>query len=279
MNQKTVGTAIAVFALCGSATAASPPSKQNAESTAPTAQRFDFNGFWSGAQGGINLAAPAANPDLKKDVTFVPPLRNGDIANLTNDNVLALRNSDNLPLYKPEHWDKVVDLDWNGNQLDPFNHCMPVVPPRLGPPRKIVMLPNEVIMFHTVIFQPNEFRIIPFGQRNHPIDRDGTWRGDPVARWEGDTLVIETEGFNAETWFGPEGYFHGYEMKVTERYRPDGNNLIYQVTVEDPEVLAKPWTTEPIVMRRITAPTTYLAESPPCSERDNEQMTGKQREM
>jgi hypothetical protein len=277
MNQKRTASVVALAALAVQVCVAAAPSQPAAQTAAAPASRFDFNGFWSSGFDG--LGAGPARPTESNDIVLSLPLRNGDIANLTNDHVLLWRSGNNLPLFKPEYWDQVIDLDWNGNQKDPFNHCMPIAPPRLDPPRKIVLLPNEVILFHSVPFQPNEFRIAPIGKRNHEIDRDGTWRGDPVARWEGETLVIETEGFNTDSWFGAQGYVHGYDLKVTERFRPDGDKLVYEVTVEDPEYLVKPWVKDPVVMRRVVKPDVYLEESPPCSERDNKNIVSKQREL
>jgi hypothetical protein len=206
-------------------------------------------------------------------------VRNGDISNLTNDGVIARRGSDNIPLYKPEYWDRVLDLDYHGNLQDPFNSCMPPGVPRMGPPRRIVQLPAEVFFFHAIIFQRNDYRAVPIGERLQPVDPDGTWMGDPLARWDGDTLVVVTEAFNDQSWIAPQGYIHGYDMKVTEKFRRDGNKLYYDVTVEDPEYLQKPWVKETVVLNRITDPKYRMEESPPCSDRDNKNLVGKQREM
>jgi len=255
--------------------AAQPAASQPAATTSATA--FDFNGFWSSGPE-FALGGGKVDPNAQ-DLSVSPPLRNGDLSNLTNDGVIARRATNNLPLYKPEYWDKVVDLDYNGNLADPFNSCMPMSIPRMGPPRKILVQKDEVLLFYIVPFQRNDFRIVPFGPRKHPVSRDGTWMGDSVARWDGPDLVIETEGFNAESWFGPQGYFHGYEMKVTERFTPKGNTISYQATVEDPEFLQKPWQMDPITLSRSKSPDVRLEESPPCSERDNKNLVGKQREM
>ena len=255
-----------------------------AETAAPGAVRTtdghpDLSGYWSeGGPGGLG-ALGAAPPPGAKDLSLTPPLRNGDISNLTNDGVIARRSGDNLPLYKPQYWDKVLDLDWNGNKLDPYSSCMPANPPRLGPPRRIIMLPNEVIFFYSPIFQRNDFRDVPIGARNHPVDRDGGWLGDPVAHWEGDDLVVVTEGFNAESWIGPQGYLHGYDMKVTERFHLTPQGLVWQATVEDPEYLQKPWVMDPVRLRLLTGDHLFMEESPPCADRDNKNIVGKQREM
>jgi hypothetical protein len=206
-------------------------------------------------------------------------LRNGDISNLTNDGVIARRGTDNIPLYKPEYWERVLDLDYHGNLQDPFNSCMPPSVPRMGPPRRIVQLPTEMFFFHAIIFQRNDFRTIPIGERLQPVDPDGTWMGDPLGHWDGDTFVVVTEGFNDQSWIAPQGYMHGYDMKVTEKFRRDGNKLYYDVTVEDPEYFQKPWVKDTVVLNRITDPKARMEESPPCSDRDNKNLVGKQREM
>jgi hypothetical protein len=72
------------------------------------------------------------------------------------------------------------------------------------------------------------------------------FHGNSSARWEGDTLVVESVAFDERTYIMPNGWFHSDELRVTERYsRPSMNYLIVQVTVEDPQVLTKPWTSAP----------------------------------
>jgi hypothetical protein len=71
--------------------------------------------------------------------------------------------------------------------------------------------------------------------------------------------------FVEDTWFGEDGYFHSDAMHVTERFWKNGANLVYQVTVEDPKVLAAPWTLTPRVIKPSTEP---LEESPKCTEAD-----------
>ena len=70
-----------------------------------------------------------------------------------------------------------------------------------------------------------------------------------LARWDGDTLVVESVGFNDVTWLGWEGYFHTDEMEVTERFRREGDLLFYSFTVNDPDVLMEPWTSITYVRR------------------------------
>jgi hypothetical protein len=62
-----------------------------------------------------------------------------------------------------------------------------------------------------------------------------------VGRWEGDTLVLDAVAFTDDTWLGRGGFFHSARMHVVERFRREGDALLYDVTVEDPEVLVEPW--------------------------------------
>jgi hypothetical protein len=89
---------------------------------------------------------------------------------------------------------------------------------------------------------PHLFRVIPIDGTPHPADPDPTWMGDSVGRWEGDTLVVDTVGFNDKTEL-PGGYKHTEALHVVERFhRVDFDNLDYQATIDDPNVFAKPWT-------------------------------------
>ena len=115
------------------------------------------------------------------------------------------------------------------------------------------------------------YRMIPIDGRKHtPLqDLDGTYTGEAIAQWEGDTLVVDTWGFNSNTWFDQlGGYFHSENMHVIERFHRDGNTLTWTATVDDPDVLLEPWTTTPRVALLNPRPNAMLPESQPCSERD-----------
>lgn len=204
-------------------------------------------------------------------------VRNGQFANLVGDGTIFKRRADNIPLYKPEHWDAVRDLDLKGNQLDPYVKCRPLNVPRLGAPTRIVQTPTDLVFMYQIAFTGDDFRIVPFGPRTRPVLRDGTWRGDPVARWEGDMLVVEYEGFNTETWLGGPGWLHGYDLKVTERYRRNGHVMTYDVTVEDPEYLQQPWVLDTATY--VESEPRAWEDYPPCEDRDSEHQVGRVREF
>ena len=182
----------------------------------------------------------------------------------------------NLPLYKPEHWERVEFLDVNGNLEDPEIRCYPRGLPRIGPPSKIVWTPTELIFLYA---NKNTFRVVPIdGRGHHPIRSvDLTYYGDSVGTWEGDTLVIDSVGFTDYSWLAWPGYFHSNNMRVVERIRRDGNTLTWQATVHDPDVLTQPWEMNPVTRTLNPDPKALLIEDLPCDDRDLDHMVTRER--
>jgi len=169
----------------------------------------------------------------------------------------------NRPLYKPEYWDKVIELDQWTNKYDPVMTCQPLGVPRQGPPRRVYQTDNDV----TFIYLGGdagggygEYRIIPTDNRKRDANAefDITYLGNSVGRWEGDTLVIDSTSFIDTTWLGRGGLFHSDQMHVVEKFTRQGDALLYDVTVEDPEVLVEPWVLPTRVVRRNTNPNAGL---------------------
>jgi len=167
------------------------------------------------------------------------------------------------PLYKPEHWDKVQQLDMWTNKYDPVMTCQPLGVPRQGPPRRIWQTENDI----TFLYMGGdagggygEYRIIPTDnrKRGENADLEQNYMGNTVGRWEGDTLVLDSIGFIDTTWIGRGGYFHSTDMHVVEKFRREGDAIFYDVTVEDPEVFAEPLVYPTRVIRRNTGPNAAL---------------------
>jgi hypothetical protein len=149
------------------------------------------------------------------------------------------------------------------NREDPIMTCLPMGIPRQGPPGRIFATANDI----TLIYGRggdggggySDFRIIPTDGR--PFDeraiRQTKFTGHSVGHWEGDTLVIESVGFTPETWLARGGFFHSEDMKVFERFTAKGDQVLYEVTVEDPQVLLQPWVQKPMLMTRadVSGPT------------------------
>ena len=196
------------------------------------------------------------------------------VVNEFTDLEFTTRVDPNRPKYKPEYWDKVQNLDYDSNFVDPslVDPCGPRGVPRMGPPRKIIQTANEVVFFYT-----DEFRLIPIDGRAHDPNALPTFRGDAVGHWEADTLVVDTRSYNDSTWLARGGYFHSYEMRVIERLRRDGDTLNYQVTVEDPEVLLEPWTMNAVRLKLNPDPNATISEGLPCHNYDSDTMISRVR--
>jgi hypothetical protein len=82
--------------------------------------------------------------------------------------------------------------------------------------------------------------------------------GNAVGRWEGETLVIESIAFIDTTWIGRGGFFHSDRMRVVEKFTRQGDAILYDVTIEDPEVLLEPWVFPTRTLRRNTNPNAGL---------------------
>lgn len=130
---------------------------------------------------------------------------------------------------------------------DPEALCLPTGVPRVAPyPWRIVQTPAYGKATHLFfLFEGNihSYRQIFMDGREHPDDLEATWYGHSVGRWDGDTLVIETVGFNDLFWFDFVGHPHTTQLKTTERYtRIDEGTLENVVTVDDPGAYEKPFT-------------------------------------
>jgi hypothetical protein len=150
---------------------------------------------------------------------------------------------------------------------DPMARCLMAGTPRSTTvglfPMQIIQTPTQVVILYELL---HAFRVIPLNAK-HPDDMEPTYMGDSVAHWEGDTLVVDAVSFNDRTWIGATGTFHSDAMHVTERYtRVDYNRINYDVTVEDPKVLTKPWVMHNSIMLR---PGTRLREYE-CAENNSD---------
>ncbi len=167
------------------------------------------------------------------------------------------------PLYKPELWDKIQELDMWTNKFDPVMTCQPLGVPRQGPPRRIYQSENDITFLYfggDAGGGYGEYRIIPTD--NRPRDKnaefDITYMGNSVGRWEGDTLIIDSIAFIDTTWIGRGGFFHSDRMHVVEKFTRQGDAILYDVTIEDPEVLLEPWVFPTRTLRRNTNPNAGL---------------------
>ncbi len=144
---------------------------------------------------------------------------------------------------------KVVMLPWaealvktRQSKEDPEANCLPAGIPRGSPyPWRMVQTPTHYFL----LFEGNihSYRQI-FMNAKHPADPDPTWFGHSVGHWEGNTLIIDTVGFNDKFWFDYVGHPHTEKLHTIERYtRTDEGHLAIEVTIDDPGTYTQPFTT------------------------------------
>jgi len=119
---------------------------------------------------------------------------------------------------------------------------------------KIVQTPDLILILNPDL----TYRQIHLDGRTLESAPNPTWMGYSVGHWEGDTLVVESNGFNDRTWLDHDGHPHTEGMRTTERYRRRNvGNLDLEVTLSDPAAYAKPWT---VTVRAELAPDTEVIE-------------------
>ena len=183
----------------------------NAPSPRTPAGTIDLSGIWQ--------------TDTKYNFNLAADLKPGDVMMLPWAQALYAERQDN-----------------NGKD-DPEGFCMPPGFPRVNGvpfPQKIIQLPGSIVILYET---RTTFRQIFLDSHTLNADPQPTWMGYSKGRWDGDTLVVETTGFNDKTWLDDAGHPHSEQMTVTERFRrPSFGQLLVDITVEDPKAYAKPWT-------------------------------------
>lgn len=150
---------------------------------------------------------------------------------------------------------------------DPNRQCfLPGVP-------RATYIPSPFQIFRTegmviIVYQNvHAYRIITTDGRPH-IEGLPFYMGDSRGQWEDDTLVVDVTNFEGSTWLDMAGNYHSDRLHVIERYTRAGDaEMIYEATIEDPEVFTMPWTIR-IPLRRQTAPDAELIEDQCVQDED-----------
>ena len=187
------------------------------------------------------------------------------------------------PIYKPEYWDKVQALDQWTNKEDPIMTCQPMGLPREGTPRRIFQTANDITMLYTTSDYGGgnrEFRVIPTDGRPHDPKKaiEATYMGYTIGHWEGDTLVLDSIAFTDTTWLGRGGLFHSADMHIVEKLTRTGDEILYEITVEDPDVLVEPWVMPARTLRlNKNADAGLVAERAYCEVYETKDISGQAR--
>jgi hypothetical protein len=214
----------------------------------PCALRGQTAGSNTSAKGAVKTAA-ASTPDLSGmwRRTRRPPDNKRkytifEIAlSLTNDEPpMTAWGLEKFKAAKPNVGPHAVTI---AESNDPTVNCFPPGVPKIylmrGAPLEILQEPGRVVMY----FEYDHFvREIFTDGRQHTSDLNPTWMGEAIGKWDGDTLVVDTIGFNDKTWLDYSGHPHSDALHVVERIRRlDHNTLVNDITIEDPKAYTKPW--------------------------------------
>lgn len=214
----------------------------------------DLNGVWQ--------AINTANYDIQAhSAKAAMAMRPGPIVPVPAKEVLAFGavgsvpsgagvvEGDELP-YKPEALRKKQENQENWLKRDPEVKCY--LP---GVPRATYMpFPFQIVQSSSAFFMSYEYA---GAVRNIYLKDPGppqldSWMGTSFGHWDGDTFVIDTSGFNDQSWFDRAGNHHSDQLKVTERYlMTDADHISYSATITDPATFTRPWTMSMPLYRRV----------------------------
>jgi hypothetical protein len=205
--------------------ASDKPSETSKTADGPVGLSHDLSGVWMQYRDGDVPGTPGMNGVNEH---FRPPLTPWGQAQV--DGAKALQGANAVA----------------GKEDTSVLRCEPSGPPQvliLPNPWEIVQIPGRVLMFFE---EQHIWREIWTDGRPLPKDPDPSWLGYSVGRWEGDTLVVETVGFNDKEWVDLYGNPRTSTTHLTERYRRlNHDTLEQQIIIDDPKVFTKPWVSPP----------------------------------
>jgi hypothetical protein len=188
----------------------------------------DFSGTWTSDE--VDARRPKEPPN-PYDATTSRRMRD-----------IGIELQGGLP-YQPWLATLVKQRTANNSKDDPHVRCMPDNFLRSwGMPHliKFVHTPNLLLILNE---WNSQYRQIYTDARPLPVDPTPSWQGYSSAKWDGDTLVVDTIGFRDDLWIDWNGSVITEKAKVREEYRrPDFAHLEIRVTVDDPKAYTKPWT-------------------------------------
>jgi hypothetical protein len=216
----------------------------------------DLNGIWQALNSANwDIEAHSARPALAMRPGPVVPvpakevLAMGAIGAVPSG--LGVVDGGELP-YLPEARKKRDENQAQWLARDPETRCY--LP---GVPRATYMpFPFQIFQSQSAFFVAYEYA---GAVRNVYLKDPGppqtdSWMGQSVGRWDGDTFVVETSGFNDGTWFDRSGNHHSEVMKVTERFTmTDRDHIQYSATIDDAKTFSRPWTMSMPLYRHVNA--------------------------
>jgi hypothetical protein len=205
------------------------------------AGRPDLNGVWQ--------AIGTAHWDIQDHPAMAGPSEFGAIGAVPPGQGVVFGND--IP-YQPWALERKRQNFANRYTLDPEIRCyLPGVPRAtyLPYPFQFIQGTDKIMIVYGFADANRTIHMDKENPERAPID---SWMGRSHGSWDGDTLVVDVAGFNGQAWFDRAGNFASSSLRVTERYTPRGpNSLMYEATIEDPDVFTEPWTLRMPLYRRL----------------------------
>lgn len=255
---RTIGVAAAGAVLAATVSWMTTPvsGQQAAAYRAPRAAdgHPDLNGIWQALntanfdlQTHVARPALAVRPGPYGPVPAAAVLALGAVGSVPGG--LGVVEGDEIP-YKPEALAQKKKNQENWLTSDPEIKCyLPGLPRATYMPYPFQILQSSKAIFFAYEYAGATRNIYLKDPGDPPVD---SWMGQSVGRWEGETLVIDSKGFNDQTWFDRSGNFHSEQLHLVERFtRTGADHLQYEATIEDPQVFTRPWKISMPLYRRV----------------------------
>jgi len=241
---------------------APPPAPSQAAPAPPPAQTpqpfntlAGFDGPQGGRGGGTNGVVGGVGAPRSLPAGPTPRRSDGSIILGTvpgqkgiwlpqNGGAAVLSGLDKAPY---QEWTRAMLPERQRNQLEPHTRCKPsgVARQFLTPyGAEIVEMRDIQRVFIFDIGGPHTYRTIFTDGRKHPDPLPRSYYGHSIGRWEGDTLIVDTAGYNEGFWMDRRGTPHTDQLHTVERFtRTDSRTIKYELTIDDPGAYTSPWTT------------------------------------
>lgn len=222
----------------------------------PPATAENQRGGGGGRGGGAQAAGPMPSlprlPDGKPNLGWVDPAHKGvwrttQHRNFANE--LVDRKEEGIPFqpWAKALYDYRAKTEWKD---DPEGFCLPTSGPsassnRTSSPWEFLHMPEQKRIVRIFEGQAHMWQVIYMDGRPHPQEAFDlpTWMGHSVGHWDGDTLVVDTVGFNEGNWLSVQGAVQTSQLHLIERFtRSDYNTLRYEATVDDPGAYTRTFT-------------------------------------
>lgn len=267
-----IGIAVAVTVMCASAQWLNYPTpgtprtkggKPNLSAPAPRAAngKPDLSGVWQ-----VDPAPGELERKIGDVGTFAVP---GDDPREFSPyffNILADFKPEDAPM-RPAAAEVFMKNAKTYGREHPYSRCLPMGVPStelIAVPFKMIQTPGIVVMLNELDFT---YRQIYTDGRPLPVDPQPSWLGYSIGRWEGDTLVVTTAGFNDKGWLDAFGHTHSEALRVEERFRRrDFGHMELQITIDDAKTFTKPFT---IKVSQLLIPDSDVIETV-CAENERD---------